>query len=118
MENKACSTQINFEIAKSLTYSCRKLSNRIELLISPKYFERLQCRYSLSGRFREDTELEKYLKLIKRNTYEDGYKSEIELLVFRVQKPKVINLNGKDYSSSPKLIVKYIRTGRMPAFEV
>ena len=120
---KQLSAEINFEMVKSLANCSRKLSNRIELRISQNLFERLQNRFSLSGQFREYTELEKYLKLIKKNAYEDGYKAEIELLVFRVQKPKFFkglpkDLKGQAYTSCPKLIAKYIRTGHMPEIEL
>ena len=118
MEKKQVSAQMNFEMAKSLEYSYRKTCNRIELPISEAFFDRCHERYSIGcGRFKPNIQLENYLKLIKNSTYCDGYSVEIELLLFRVQKSKVVNINGQDYKSCPKLIAKYIRHGEKPTIE-
>ena len=124
MEKKACSAQINYEMVNSMAYCSRKLANRIELHISQKFYERLQKKpYFLGGRFRQNIKLENHLKLIKINCYEDGYKVELKLLVFRVQNPKAFkgtpkDSNGEAFKSCPKLILKYIRTGHMPEIDI
>jgi hypothetical protein len=114
MDKKAAIKELNYYLTHSLMYAHKPVTCRIELPLSEVLYEKIKD-FNISGRFKSCDWLEDYLRLEKRAVYSDGYTVQLEMFLFRVEKAKEIKgLSSRKYQTSPRLIVKYIRSGSMP----
>ncbi len=114
MDKKTVIKELNYYLTRSLMYAHKPLTGRIELPLSKVFYEKIN-NFNITGRFKSCSWLEEYLKLEKRAVYPDGYSVQLDMFLFRVEKEKQIQgSSSRKYKTSPKLIIKYIRSGSMP----
>ena len=114
MDKKTAKKELNYYLTRSLMYAHKPTTGRIELPLSKAFYEKIKD-FNINGRFKSCDLLEDYLRLEKRAVYSDGYTVQLEMFLFRVEKAKEIKgLSSRKYQTSPRLIVKYFRSGSMP----
>ncbi len=114
MDKKAAIKELNYYLTRSLMYAHKPVTGRIELPLSEVLYEKIKD-FNINGRFKSCDWLEDYLRLEKRAVYSDGYTVQLEMFLFRVEKVKEIKgFSSRNYRTSPRLIIKYIRPGSMP----
>jgi len=114
MDKNSAVKELNYYLSRSLMYAHKPLTGRIELPLSKAFYEKIND-LNINGRFKSCSWLEDYLQLEKNAVYPDGYSVQRDMFLFRVEKEKQIqSCSSRKYKTSPKLIIKYIRSGSMP----
>ena len=113
MDKKTALNELNYYLTRSLMYAHKPLTGRIELSLSKAFYEKIED-FNINGRFKSCVWLEDYLQLEKSAVYSDGYTVNLEIFLFRVEKEKHLQGSNRKYKTSPKLIIKYLRSGSMP----